>query len=381
MIGAISILGSVFWLKRKIEIKYLDNYFLNYITSVENENMKLFMSYQNIANNEFAKEQERWFVEVNNQRKKGFIFQPAVTSFKQIDKENGLLGLSLKITRPSGREKLIQGEYSLIKNRQQQWVINDFPMNELKGNEFILKYFSGNETEANVAAFSIEKVLHIYKNLFNWSPSELNIKLFSDLDSISITIPDFAIYGWSEANESLKVLVPEYVKDKGEFLKNLLAHELSHKMLSSLTQDNASLYIQEGLAIYLEKGLSNQNGEFWHDINNLQEHLAEVLEAENNEFLSITDLNKMDYDDGLKIYYQGFLLVFFLIENYGIQRFLKFISFLNQYSYVDSRIEYKLNTINDRTLMSLINIYGDEAEICSQLRGFYDSKKLNYSIN
>lgn len=355
-----------------LKTEEITSYFSNYISSINNEEDRIFMSYQNKENKEFTKEQERWLKEIKYRRKEGFIFEPKIVSSEKTNHNTGYLNMSLRIIRPSGRERVLKGKFLVIKNESNEWVINDFRFLELARKDYLVKYFKGNEEEAYFADEYINGVLTKYKKLFKWAPNEVSIKIFDSLDQISLSIPTFAIYGWNEEGEAIKVLVPQYVQDKTEFLQNLLSHELSHKMLSNLTNDNASLYIQEGLAVYLEK--SNSGVVFGEE--GLKKHRIDVIKQINGKFKSVNELNLLDYDDGEKIYYHGFLLVYFLIENFGIDRFLDFTNLLSCYKYEDTRVEYKLSIINERTLESLDIIYGDLDELSFQMINFF-KKELN----
>jgi hypothetical protein len=358
-------------MKKNSKEKLVKNYFNQLIKSIENNDINLFMEFQNGENKLFYKEQERWIDEIINQKRLGFKFYPKIDFVELSDSEKGLLHFSLEIERPSGRKKIHKVQYNIIRNSNNQWKINDYPFYEKINKNIYIYYFKDNEKMALIALNYLEKIMGYFKQLFNWEPKIIPLKLYSTLDQISLSVPWFALYGWNEEQESIKLLIPSYEQNKKLALFKLLVHELCHKLLSNICNDNASLYIQEGLALYFEKGLKKNKEKVFFNKEQLINHLVKVLNNEDGRLLSIEELNRLTYNDGLMLYNHGFLLVYFLIEKYGLKTIEQLASNLKKYNYIDKRSIYKLDVINQRTTSALIDVYGPMDSLLEEMKHFY----------
>jgi hypothetical protein len=366
IIGIVFLSRILFSSVSVIRSRKIRKYFSKYIKSIEMKNYQRFLSFQNSNNKYFFTEQKRWFKEVGRKEAQGYIFVPNIDEVKIFSKNKGEMVFRLKIIRRSGREKNYKIVYKILKNMENKWQLDDYNFHTYEFKHGILLYSEGANPEIVKNSIMITPVIiDEYIEKFEWSPTNLSIKIFSSLDEISASIPSFTAYGWSEKNESIKILVPAYEKNPKVALKNMLRHEISHNMISDLTNDNASLYLQEGIAVYLEKNT---------EPNRLEEYINEVLKLEEFTLLSIKDMNSKSYKDGRVIYHQGFLLTNFLIKMYGNQKFKELLNVLKSYQYIDERIEYKKSENDQLTFKSLELVYGNYKRIHKDQCEFYGVK-------
>jgi hypothetical protein len=337
-------------------IQYKDIYktFQQFISSINNQDLSAFMDIQhNEEENPFYLEQNRWFKELHLQKKDGFLFSFRIVSLKRKNHDVVVLGIDAKVTRPSGRSKILKSEYVLLK-KDNIWKFNDFPFKVMKSEVCSLLYLENNVELARHVFEYMKSITSYYKEIFNWEPEKIILKFFNTLEQLSFTIPWFATYGWNEHKESIKIALPFYVENKERVLFSLLLHEISHKMLSDLSNDNASLYLQEGLAIFLEKGHYIKEGKIYFCEKSIENFHKELLRNnEINRNITLDELNKLTYNDGEKLYHYGFLIAYSLIKKYGLSIFCTIASNLSSNSYIDKRAHRKIALANRITFAAL----------------------------
>ncbi|MGG4166472.1 hypothetical protein ABEW00_03195 [Rossellomorea vietnamensis] len=358
----INILSKKIILKKEYFHKHKEIYefFQNFSSSISNEDLSKFMTLQHYCEeNPFYIEQIRWFEELVLQKKQGFSFSFRIASLESRNSKESILGINVKVTRPSGRTKILKGEFVIFK-KNKEWKINDFPFKVIQSDVCSLYYLDGNEDLAQIAFEYTQKITSYLEEIFNWKPTGVNLKFYTTLEQLSFTIPWFATYGWHEQRESIKIALPYYVKNKEHSLFSMLLHEISHKMLSDLSNDNASLYLQEGLAILLEKGHYIKEGKIYFSEESLYVFHLEVLDnIKVNLNISLDELNKLTYNDGEMLYFYGFLLAYYLFKEWGFKIFSSIGNNLSKKNYINARAHTKnveLNKITSVALKQLLPI-------------------------
>jgi hypothetical protein len=105
-------------------------------------------------------------------------------------------------------------------------------------------------------AESLSEVINSYVASVNTMWNEdfsdpISIKIYEQKDdflySIKLSLPDWA-GGWYESGESIKTYLYDASPGRYEYL---MRHEATHMMLSAVTNDNASYWMQEGFATTL----------------------------------------------------------------------------------------------------------------------------------
>ncbi|KAA0547423.1 hypothetical protein FZW96_11210 [Bacillus sp. BGMRC 2118] len=349
----------------------LSNTFNDYISSIDSLNEEYFLTFQNSLNVRFYKEQERWFRELKFRLKDEYSFKCSIDYINLHSENSGLMSFIMGIYDSSGKHKSLRVVYSIKKNKENRWVIDDLPFEIKKTGLYVIKYLPYNKDSALYVHSFINEVTLIYMNIFNWEPKSNDIKIYSNLDEISISIPTFSVYGWSEMDESIKIYIPETSEYKYETLFQIIVHELCHMMLSDKTNGNASLYIQEGLAVYFENYFVHKDKKIITSSEQVERYLKDLLKKTDDKFYDINQLNNLSYNDGRAIYNHGFLLVYFLIKKFGVIKFNEFIDLLRTFEYIDRRVRYKLEEVNERTTTSLEEVYGDQKLILKEMQKFY----------
>ena len=218
-----------------------------------------------------------------------------------------------------------------------------------------------------------EKIVAFYEQQFNWVPEEVVIKLYDSREQLLASIPFPQAAGWAEIGGSLKLSMDMEWNEK--VLLSLLLHEFGHFMLADFTNDNASLYLQEGFASYLQGIVQeDENGELFLANEIDQEVIENALSVEGFEFKSIEELNNSDYNQGDDLYGLGLLLTNYLISTYGMDQFFLLADDLKNEEYIDQRGEHKFDITAERTTNSLEKIYKSIDELSEEYINYYSNQ-------
>ncbi|WP_108671739.1 hypothetical protein [Peribacillus acanthi] len=347
-------------------------YFEPMIKAVEENDINRFLEFQNENNPLFYKEQVRWMEEAINRKKVGWKISVEVGEIKL--KSNNLGSLEMKVSLQYQDYKVFDNfvTYSIIQSNE-KWKINDLFFKEMSEGPLHVYYLDGmDENQVSQILKEASDVIQLYKEQFGWNPQDVHVKLYDRMEHISATIPTSILNGWNETGESLKILIDTTNSDSS--VLQLLAHELSHKMLSDFSNDNVSLFLQEGLAKVLENSIQRESD------GKLSINPGYSLETENHyllnikEFIPINEINYLDYKDVHELYGYGFLVTKYLVETYGFESFMKYAKNLMEYDYIDLRTEHKLETIAERSTKSLEKVYGPIDQLSKEYKAFYEQK-------
>ncbi|WP_433745165.1 hypothetical protein [Falsibacillus pallidus] len=220
--------------------------FQQIIKSVNDNDEAVFMSYQNKDNPIFYKEQKRWIEEAVFKKGQGSSLTVDFENFEKESDTTGTVTLKVDMTAPGNGSSTNYIKYQTIKVND-KWLLNDVPFEEMKSEtENITVYYNkGEEEAAKKTLKDATDIVSFYKRKFNWNPGPLSIKLYPTPGEVSATVPWVSLAGWNEVGESIKITT-----ELTQRIFSFLAHELTHKMLGDVTNDNASIYIQEGFASF-----------------------------------------------------------------------------------------------------------------------------------
>ncbi|MBY0122877.1 M1 family aminopeptidase [Bacillus sp. S/N-304-OC-R1] len=346
--------------------------FENLVKAVEENNQTDFMKFQNMKNEVFFKEQQRWIDEVIYKKDHGFKISISFNSFQQENDSKGTVVFSVQMDDQINGSKTNAVTYECIKDGD-AWLLNDVPFKTIsdKSNN-ITVYYTGNQTEAAETMLTDAKdIVVFYSDNFHWKPNPISIKIYSSDDEASATVPFMQLSGWNETGESLKISTEQQPISS---VFSILAHELTHKMLSDLSNDNASLYLQEGFATYLQNRVQRDKAGAIHFDQTVVEEKAKKAIEISKSVLSIEELGKIDYLDveaAFSLYRDGSLISNYLVLTYGLDKYLEMLNYLSKFDYIDKRSEHKLDILNKRTVEALEKIYGSTKELSAAYKDFY----------
>lgn len=336
--------------------------------SVDENDQDLFMSYQNKENVTFYKEQKRWIEEAEFKKKQGYTVSIDFYSFNQIDDTTGTVSFSVTMSHPKLGSTANPVTYQM-KKVNDKWILNDVPFEKLStdSGNLIVYFTKGQEADANQTLKDASDIVAFYSKKFNWKAKPITIKIYSSPEAVSATVPWISLGGWNEMGESVKITTAQ-----SQNIFRFLAHELTHKMLGDMTNDNATIYIQEGFATYLEGTIGRDNsGNVTYDPKPAREKAAKAIQV-SNSVKSIDELGTIDYTDPENsMYRDGFLLSNYLIETKGLPAFFNMLHYLAKFEYIDKRSEHKMDTCQIRTLEAIEKIYGPADKVSADSNNYY----------
>ncbi len=353
------------------ETAIVEKHFEKMIQSVDEEDIDTFLTFQNESNSLFYREQIRWFEESVYKRSIGDEIGLEITDIKLNDEDHGTI--DIKVSMPlNDMEFENTGTYTIMK-QDNGWVMDELPFEELQSGNISVLFTPNLKSTAENMMKLAEKIVAFYEQQFNWVPEEVVIKLYDSREQLLASIPFPQAAGWAEIGGSLKLSMDMEWNEK-VFL-SLLLHEFGHFMLADFTNDNASLYLQEGFASYLQGIVQEDENGVLFLANELdQEVIENALTVEGFEFKSIEELNNSDYNQGDDLYGLGLLLTNYLISTYGMDQFFLLADDLKNEEYIDQRGEHKFDITAERTTNSLEKIYKSIDELSEEYINYYSNQ-------
>lgn len=355
------------------ESELVKSQFVPMLEAIDNNDEEGFLEFQNSANSLFYKEQKRWMEEAIFKKQQGYTFSANIGEVNLMSSDKGDMELivNMKYQDKETQNKVIY----LIVKLNNKWVIDDVPFKTISEGNIAVLYVSDIEEQALTVLTEASDIVHLYNNQFGWDPKDITIKLYDSREQISATIPWIGLTGWNETGESLKLMIEPSTSSTYSTL-SILAHELAHKMLSDFSNDNVSLYIQEGFATLLQHVVEKDAaGKLLINLNNLPYREQKLLSNRDLVFLSIDDLNKLDYNNTFEIYGLGFLLTDYLIKTQGFDKFMTMVKELIDEPYIDSRSEHKLQILAERTTKAIEKVYGSTDQVSDGYINYFTNKQ------
>ncbi|TDL74533.1 hypothetical protein E2R56_10175 [Rhodococcus qingshengii] len=335
--------------------------------SVENSDEDVFMSYQNSENPLFYKEQKRWIEEAKFKKEQGYTLTVDLSFTKENDTK-GMVYFRVQMRHPNLESTNNLVIYQAVKVND-KWILNDVPFETISSESgtITVYYKKGQEDPAQKTLKDASDIVEFYSKKFDWKSGPISIKLYSNNREVSATVPWIMLGGWNEIGESLKIN-----SDSMSQIFKYLAHELTHKMVGDITNDNASIYIQEGFATYLQAAIIRDgNGSVSYDPQKSIENAQKAMEI-SNTVKTIEELGQIDYTDPEgSLYRDGALLSTYLIETKGVNMFFDMLKYLSSFEYIDKRIEHKLKMVNSRTVEAIEKVYGPDEQVSADLKNYY----------
>ena len=168
----------------------------------------------------------------------------------------------------------------------------------------------------------------------------ISIKIYGDkkvfLYNIKLSMPDWA-GGWYERGESIKTYLYDTTQDYYEYLAR---HEATHMMLSAVTCDNASYWMQEGFAttmpVYVTTGALEINR-----IDTLREAYGSGRLPTFQEHVE-TNIESLSEIFDVRLYYgYSSAMVIYLLEQTTDDTLKKLFNELNTYPYISLTLSEK----------------------------------------
>lgn len=349
-------------IKKKSYIEY-ENYknfsideknFLDlFIFAITSNNKEVFMKLHRKRDSNFYIEQSRWFS----------IYTSSDTSTTfHIKKINFLnnnsdikLHIKMNVYESFIYEKTLDATY-LLKKDSLGIYIKSLDFEELTTPcKSKIRFHSSLKNNAALIAEHLPSFIKFLSTTLKYHQEIPNIViyLFDSLENISFSIPTHSAYGWYESGEAIKIFVPDFIEDKKTYLLKVLLHELSHLFLVEITNNNLSLYFQEGIAVYLESHFESIVDSSCYAKDALIDQIKlskSILNNIESDILEFSKLHFLKEPNGIEIYHQGFLWTVYLIKKYTLEKFLIFLKYFKNIDENKKSSSESFILNNDKTL-------------------------------
>ncbi|MEK5174484.1 hypothetical protein NST63_14920 [Heyndrickxia sp. FSL W8-0496] len=353
------------------EAQAAKTYFAKMIEAIDDNNRKEFLSFQNEKNKLFYKEQDAWILGVYVKRKEGVSLTTKIRQLELTSLTKGNLTLQIDM---KNKDKIYSNQitYTIIK-KGGKWKINDLPFKKMTNGPINLYYLPSLEYQAAQVMKDLKKLVDLYIEYFDWDPKEVNVKLYDSLEELSASVPWETVPGVSQSFISLKFFVDTTYSD---VTYNIMKHEVVHTMLAEISNDNATEFMHEGLAIYISSAVSKDpQGNPRIDLNGVKER-ENILLDNIKTFKPINELNNINYtNDSGDIYSLGFLLTDYLISNYGMDKYLNLLSELKKEDIVDNYNEEKQQIVYKRVIKAMEKIYAPIDQLSKDYADYFNKLK------
>ena len=188
----------------------------------------------------------------------------------------------------------------------------------------------------------------------------ISIKLYDNqqvfLQSVKLDLPNW-VGGWHEYGESIKSFTGAYGTEAALY-KPMLNHETTHRMVSELSNDNASYWLQEGLASVFQNWLDDTASPF----------LTETeLTGQYTPFAEhkIINLEQLDADDGgaVGLYYASSkAYAAFLLDRFGWDKMREALEYMKKFELIPVTGAEKLDEANTRTDEEIKTVFGFDTD-------------------
>lgn len=239
-----------------------------------------------------------------------------------------------------------------IRKTEEGWRDSDLDFLRLQNGPVVVSYTRPEmEEKAYIALDTIKRALYVIQNRYHWNPKRVEVKLYHDPElfrqSVKLSLPIWA-GGWNEDKQSIKLIVS---KEEPNRFASAIVHELTHQMVSDLTQDNAAYWLQEGAAMYYET----------HLLPGLHEEKLPEEDQVKPKYtlaeLQKLNLEKLPDQDAYQYYYSSYQLFRFLIDEFGEERMDQLFKQLRQYPYINMDTVMKQEKLNQLTNQAIQKVF------------------------
>ncbi|RAL22012.1 peptidase MA family metallohydrolase [Thermoflavimicrobium daqui] len=239
----------------------------------------------------------------------------------------------------------------------------DLAFHQIQSDSIVVRFSDSKlKEQGKLALDTLKKAIFLLSSKYHWRPKRIEVKLYHHPEifrqSVKPSLPKWAI-GWHEADQAIKFVAEGM--DKKELAFGLI-HELVHQMVSEITNDNASYWLQEGAATYYEKNL-----------------LSKPMSGKiiRTPLIGLDRLEKIRLEKlpmhQAHLYYQSCYHLFdFMVQEYGEKQMRRFFTFLGKFPKLDCESSEKIKTTNWRTRKGIDHVWGISVEELSK-------KWLNHS--
>ncbi|MBA4495596.1 peptidase MA family metallohydrolase [Paenactinomyces guangxiensis] len=313
--------------------------------AINQKNLSRFTAVLSPERKMYVLEQKRWFEDAVQHIDPGSFRLKVLSVFP--DREDRLRAWIHQSYTRKGRVYAVKYPLLIVKTKQ-GWKDADLAFKQISNDSIVIHYSDPSlKDQAYIALDTIKKAVYVLKQRFHWSPKRIEVKLYEDPEvfrqSVKPSLPDW-VGGWHESGQSIK-----FIGGPGDhkLFAAGLVHELTHQMVSELTNDNAAYWLQEGAAMYYEAHLlPGLHEDQWLDYTQQRRPIT-LVQLEQLNLERLTDREAYQY------YLTCYQLFRFLVEEFGEERIQQLFMALQNLPNVDADSSEKIQLLNRRTREAL----------------------------
>ncbi|KXG74744.1 hypothetical protein [Thermotalea metallivorans] len=275
---------------------------------------------------EYVAEKKSWMRDIKNNDIQGYTL--AVEKIEIVDQQVAYVDI---IQNYHFQNKNYQMRYPLVVMKERgSWKDGDLKFNSIYTEHFEIKYFDSSKKYAKKIRTVCEEAYENVKERYGEAVEGITvIKLYKDKEMLRQSVKlsfGWQFAGWYEYPESIKTTEFEDAQQYREILE----HELIHKLTIKKSNNNLPYWFAEGLAMYFSN-FENQPEIYstkTYYVNSYRDHWMNI------EQLEKLNLEAMEREEEISNYYDGSgMIVKFMIETYGLNAVKKIVEVLGQYDY------------------------------------------------
>ncbi len=316
------------------------------VKAIEEEDYDLYMSVITRENQFFYNEQERWFMEMIDERIHDLSLE--VESVDMIDTDSA----RVLIHQKHKTNETFDFTYPLLFVREEKgWMDHGYDFELMETDRFVVKYMEG-EVRVDEFRQMLDDAFDHLDLMYEMKPLDgYEMKLFHSQEMLRqrcIPSNPWLFTGWSEPDESLKLFTGHPDTYKG--YPGVVQHELVHHITIRMCNNNLPGWMLEGIAMfdgsaYYDKGYSSV--------------LAEMTKggvAQTIEDLERTDLgsDSVTHKEIVDFYDTSYLYMKFIHDTFGRDTMIGLFEEAGKKPFHDSTLNPTFESNNQKTATEVI---------------------------
>lgn len=226
------------------------------------------------------------------------------------------------------------------------WKDSDLLFHSLSRENVTVKFSDKRLSEqASVALNVTEKALEAFEKRLNWKPEKpIQIKLYHRKEtfrqSVKLSLPNWAV-GWNERGQAIKFVGNERSDGSDDTFAAGIVHEITHRVISDMSHDNASYWMQEGVAEFYQRQL----------LPGLHMQDSAQLDKPRWTFDQLEQLNleALPAEEARLYYLHSYDILRLFMKQYGEKELIEWCEALKMYPEIDEDSASKIPELNART--------------------------------
>ncbi len=311
------------------------------VRAIEEEDYDLYMSAITRNNQFFYNEQERWFMEMIDERIHDLSLE--VESVEMIDENSG----RVVIHQHHETNETFDFSYPLLFVREENgWMDYGYDFEILETDRFLVKYMEGEERVDEFRQMLDDAFDHL-DLMYELKPlDDYEMKLFYSQEMLRqrcIPSNPWLFTGWSEPDESLKLFTGHPDTYKG--YPGVVQHELVHHITIRMCNNNLPVWMLEGIAMF--------DGSAYYDKKD-SSMLAEMTKrgvTQTIQDLELTDLgsDSVTRMDIVNYYDTSYLYMKYIHDVYGRDTMIALFEEAGKKPFHDSTLNQTFESNNQKT--------------------------------